>query len=148
MKSGRPILVATDFSDGSRRALDEAAILAKALRCDLLIAHVLINPRPEILDAAIFPQVYTRIEAEIRADATRRLKTFVKRADKSGVPVSSILLRGTPHQQILDLARKRKARMIVAGTHGRTGFSRLVIGSIASRLIAGATCPVLTVRDH
>jgi len=56
-------------------------------------------------------------------------------------------VEGVPADQIVRLARLRQADMLVIGTHGRTGFSRLFLGSVAARVVATARCPVLTVRS-
>jgi len=56
------------------------------------------------------------------------------------------LLMGSPHDQIVKAAKSKKVDMIVIGTHGRTGLSKLFMGSVAGKVIALATCPVVTVR--
>ena len=60
----------------------------------------------------------------------------------------TLLLEGVADQQIIRAARLKKADLIVIGTHGRTGLARLFLGSVASRVVAGARCPVMTVRGH
>ena len=144
----QPVLFATDFSTASRPALEQAVTIARGTRSPLIIAHVLVTPSPVMLEGAAFPQAYQELEAEIRSDAVRRLKKLVDQAKRKRVAATGILLRGVPHQEILKLARKRRASMIVAGTHGRTGLSRLVVGSVATRLVAASRCPVLTVRGR
>ncbi len=59
-----------------------------------------------------------------------------------------MLLEGVADDQIIRAARRRKADLIVIGTHGRMGLARLFLGSVASRVVAGAKCPVLTVRGR
>lgn len=144
----QPVLFATDFSAASRPALDQAVSIAQSTRSPLIIAHALVTPSPVTLEGAAFPQAYQELEAQIRSDAVRRLEKLVERAKSKRVSATGVLLRGVPHQEILKLARKRRASMIVAGTHGRTGLSRLVVGSVATRLVAASRCPVLTVRGR
>ncbi|HEY6146707.1 MAG TPA: universal stress protein [Thermoanaerobaculia bacterium] len=144
----KSVLFATDFSTASRPALDQAVAIARSGKSPLLIVHALVTPSPVTLEGAAFPQAYEELEAEIRADAVRRLKGLVKVAKKKGVAATALLVRGIPHQEILKVARKRRAAMIVVGTHGRTGLSRLVVGSVAARLVAASSCPVLTVRKR
>lgn len=146
MKKSRPVLCATDFSTASRPALAEAIELAKSRKAPLLITHVLVTPSPVALEGSMFPQGYRDLEASICADAGRRLDAAASRARKAGLAVTTRLVRGIPHEEILKLARKNAAAAIVVGTHGRTGVSRLVVGSVATRLVAAATVPVLTVR--
>lgn len=145
-KTRRPILFATDFSTASRAALAEAIGLSRATGAPLLLVHVVVSPAPLTIEGAAFPQSFYELEAEIRRDASRRLQKLLQQTRRRLPKTSAALVRGVPHEEILRLARSRRARMIVAGTHGRTGLSRLVVGSVASRLVAGASCPVLTVR--
>ena len=141
-----PILFATDFSRASAGALEQAIDLAKARNTDLVIAHVLVYAGPPASDAMVFPDLYEKLEEQIRRDATRRLESLLRKVKKSGVGATAAMLRGVLHQEITRLARSRGAELIVMGTHGRSGFSRLVVGSVAGRVVAAASCPVLTVR--
>jgi nucleotide-binding universal stress UspA family protein len=70
----------------------------------------------------------------------------VARARTDGVRAESLLLQGLPAEQIVRAARSKRADLVVLGTHGRSGLPRLVLGSVAERVIGLARCPVLTVR--
>jgi len=59
-----------------------------------------------------------------------------------------LLLKGAAHEAIVKAARAHRADMIVVGTHGRTGVARFFVGSVAARVVAAASCPVLTVRGR
>lgn len=142
----KPILFATDFSRASGAALEQAVDLAKAKKTEMIIAHAVVYPGPTDTEGMVFPQVYEELEGQIRKHATRRLAAVIQKVKKLGVRATGVMLRGVPHQEITKLARSRHAEMIVVGTHGRTGFSRLVVGSVAGRIVAAASCPVLTVR--
>jgi nucleotide-binding universal stress UspA family protein len=76
------------------------------------------------------------------------LSSLMKKAKKAKVKVKTLLLKGTPHTQIVKAAKNRRADLIVIGTHGRTGISKFFMGSVAGRVIAMAHCPVLTVRGR
>ena len=65
---------------------------------------------------------------------------------REGVRATSTIVEGVPTERIVRAARARHADLIVMGRHGRTGFSRLLLGSVASRVIATSPCPVLRVR--
>jgi nucleotide-binding universal stress UspA family protein len=97
-------------------------------------------------DGYISPKVYEDMEAAARADAQKRLGALVAKAKQAGARVKGLLLEGVPHERIAQAARSRKADLIVIGTHGRTGFAKLFLGSVASRVLTIASCPVLTVR--
>lgn len=142
----RRILHPSDFSRGSRPAFRRAVALAKTVRGSLLIVHVLAPP-PLVGDAYVTPE---SIDAMLRAQrdaALRQLRSLVSRARAAGVRASSLLLEaGTTHEQIARAARRQRADVIVMGTHGRTGLPRLLLGSVAARIVATAPCPVMTVR--
>jgi nucleotide-binding universal stress UspA family protein len=99
-------------------------------------------------DGYVSPKVYEDLEAANRADGQKHLDTLVRRARRAGARTKSLLLEGVPHERIAQAARWKKADMVVMGTHGRTGFAKLVLGSVASRVLAVSPCPVLTVRGR
>ena len=142
----RRVLHATDFSAASSRAFKRAVDIAKARGAELLLVHVLPPVFPVVADGYVSPKVYEDLEAATRADGQKRLDRLARRARASGARVKSLLLEGVPHERIAQAARARKADMVVIGTHGRTGFAKLVLGSVASRVLAISPCPVLTVR--
>ena len=71
---------------------------------------------------------------------------LIAKARKAGARAKVLLLEGVPHEQITRTASSKRADVVVLGTHGRTGLARFFLGSVASRVIASATVPVLTVR--
>ncbi len=145
MKAFRHILLATDFSGASAPAWKRGLALARATGARLLVVHVV----PSLAQAQAVRWAYQEMEAEIRADAQKRLTALVARARKAGVRARGLLLSGTPaHEAIGRAARGQKADLIVVGTHGRTGMAGALIGSVAARIVATAPCPVLTVRSR
>ena len=142
----RRVLHATDFSAASWRAFKRAVDIAKVSGAELLLVHVLPSVFPVVADGYVSPKVYEDLEAATRADGQKRLDRLARRARASGARVKNLLLEGVPHERIAQAARARKADMVVIGTHGRTGFAKLVLGSVASRVLAISPCPVLTVR--
>ena len=144
----RRILHPTDFSSASRASFARAMALAKADRAELLLAHVLI-PQPLLAgDGYMSPKIYEDLAAAARGYGQKHLKALEAKARKGGVRSKTLLLEGVADQQIIRAARLKKADLIVLGTHGRTGLARLFLGSVASRVVAGARCPVMTVRGH
>jgi nucleotide-binding universal stress UspA family protein len=121
--------------------------MAKDNRAQLLILHVLAPASPMLMtDGYVPPKVYDDMEAAARAEAQKQLRRLVEKAKHSGARVKPILLEGIAHERIIQAARSRKADLVVIGTHGRTGFARFFLGSVASRVLAISPCPVLTVR--
>jgi nucleotide-binding universal stress UspA family protein len=117
--------------------------MAKYLHCELLLVHVLRAP--------IMPGVPAAIRGKVRSlaqeDAEAKLRRLLHSARSAGVRARSLVLDGiAADEQIVAVARRTRANLIVIGTHGRTGLSRMLLGSVASRVAATAPCPVLTVR--
>jgi len=145
----RHIMLASDFSPASRPAFRKALELARFTRARLLIAHALPPIVPPMMGEGVYvsPATWNQIEAGARKAAQKQLDRLLQAAQKAGVRVAGLLAEGSPAaDRIVQTARAKRIDLLVLGTHGRTGLSRLVLGSVAARVIATAHCPVLTVR--
>jgi nucleotide-binding universal stress UspA family protein len=144
--SVKRILFGTDFSAASEPAFREALEMAKSARSPLLIAHVLEPPVPfAAAEGYVLPQTYDELAAVMRATAEKKMRALLERARESDVKATALLLRGAPHEAIARAARAHGIAHVVVGTHGRRGFSRLFLGSVAARLIPVAPCSVTVV---
>jgi len=142
----RHILCPTDFSDISRDALEHAIVIARWYESDITAVHV---GNPMIVFGTFVPippaagDMLTgetnrqRLEAQVRV--------WLSPATAAGLRTDAIVDEGNPARRILDHARTLPADLIVIGTHGQGGFERLVLGSVAERVLRKATCPVMTV---
>jgi len=140
---------ATDFSAASTAAFKRAVAMARADRAQLLIVHVMTPPSLALPgDGYVSPRLYEELETSARAQAQKRLQAIVARGRKGGARASGLLLEGVPHERVARAARAKKADLLVIGTHGRTGLAKLFLGSVAGRLVASVSCPVLTVRGR
>jgi len=138
------ILYATDFSPISEHAFTKAVEFAKLMGAGLTVAHVLHFPP---MDGSPFLPQADETQDRTRTWCVHRLDEMKKKAEAAGVKAETALREGShPHHGVSKLAEELKASMIVIGTHGRTGLSKLVVGSVAARIITEAPCPVLTVR--
>jgi nucleotide-binding universal stress UspA family protein len=146
MSRVRRILHPSDFSRASGAAFARAVAMAKADRAQLLLVHVLAPPVPIAGEGYVSPKVYQDLEASSRAYGQKRLSALQAKARKSGVKAVTLLLDGVAHERIARAAKSKKADLIIIGTHGRTGLAKFFLGSVASRVVAAAPCPVLTVR--
>jgi len=147
MRRIRRILHATDFSRASTTALTWAVDMAKANRARLTVVHVMAPPSLALPgEGYVSPALYESLESSARAQANKRLAKVVARAKIAGVRANVLLLEGVPHERIARAARR--ADLLVIGTHGRSGLAKLFLGSVASRLVTLAPCPVLTVRGR
>jgi nucleotide-binding universal stress UspA family protein len=141
------ILCATDFSEQGQAAEAETVTLARALGAEVVYLHV-----------SAEPMLYGESPFSIRNlkdvyDAQQRwvedaLKARVAAIQAMGTTARWVLRAGVPYEQIVAAAEEEKADMLVLGTHGRSGLNRLLLGSVAERVVRLAPCPVLTVRPH
>ena len=142
----RRILHPTDFSAASRPALKQAIALAKAERAQLIVAYVL----PAIAvapDGYMSPETWNELERGERMTAQRQLNKVIAEAKRAGVRARGTLIdMGVTHERIVRFAKTHRADLIVMGTHGRSGVVKAILGSVASRVLATAGCPVMTVR--
>lgn len=136
----KTIVFPTDFSTASDAALEHAATLAKSMGAKLLIVHV---EEPPLAYGG--GELYYGIP---EPDSERILKMLedVKPRDSS-VPFTHRLSMGDPAGEIVRIATDEGAEMIVLGTHGRTGMTRLLMGSVAEVVVRRAPCPVLVYRE-
>jgi len=139
-------LVPTDFSDTSDAALTYARTLADSLGASLHLVHVFDDPYGNALVAEMSPSVYDSMRATELSQARRRLLRRLPPADRKQFHGSTAIVTGSPAQAIVDYATDRGMDLIVIGTHGRSGFAHLILGSVAEQVVRTATCPVLTVR--
>ena len=149
MKRIRRIMHASDFSAASRPAFRKAIDITRSARARLLIVHAVAPIVPPLMGEGVYvaPATWNAMQRQARQGAQHQIDKLVKEAKKARVLVEGLVVDGVPADQVVRLARTRRADMLVIGTHGRTGFSRLLLGSVAARVIAAATCPVLTVRS-
>ena len=135
------LLVPIDFSQSAERALDYACDLAAKLDATVHIVNALASPLPEM--------TVTLSESMLRDLRQDHASALAKIADpRRGLcRIGDVIVHdGDPRDVILEEARRLPADLIVMGTHGRRGFSRLVLGSVAEDVSRRATCPVLLVR--
>jgi nucleotide-binding universal stress UspA family protein len=135
------ILVPTDFGEPSERAVDVAVDLAEKLGADLLLLHAVWIP------ASLYPYadgLYLPIDEWNRAGTTA-LDAAVAGLKTRYPRIEGLLATNDPAQAILEIAKKHGSDLIVMGTHGRRGLSRLFLGSVAAKIVRMSPVPVLTV---
>jgi universal stress protein A len=142
----KTILHPSDFSAVSRPAFNKAIELAKRDRATLALLRV-ITPVIPVAGGNVPRSTYKALDAAATRLARKRMEELVEQARAAGVKTTLTIAEGRPADRIVRAARTTHADLIVMGTHGRTGFSRFVLGSVAARVIALSPCPVLTVRS-
>ncbi len=143
----KKILCPIDFSPGSDRAMRVAVRLAERSSAELVIAHAFHIPPLVFAGEAPFPA--DMIE-RMQEDAQRSLAAAAKEATRLGAQrLTSRLLTGLPWDQIVEAVRSdATVDLVVMGTQGRTGLSRVFLGSVAEKVVRLAPCSVLTVREQ
>src|SRR5712675_496829 len=142
MKDGSPfalkrLLVPVGFSDHSRKALDYALSFAKPFKAEIRLLHVVealvLPPDLLVIETAVFA-------ARLNEEAAKLLAEWAAEAASHGAVVLQDLRPGVPYREIIDAAAENKADLIIMGTHGRSGLSRVFIGSTAERVVRHASC--------
>jgi nucleotide-binding universal stress UspA family protein len=137
------LLVPVDGSECSLHALDFAVALAKAANCEIVLCHIVDLGKAAGMtggDSLLLEGCYEALEAEgdcILQEATKRAGT--------GVKIASRKCQGAPITEILRLSGEIKPHFIVIGSHGRSGFKRFLIGSVAEGVARGSSVPVMIV---
>jgi nucleotide-binding universal stress UspA family protein len=142
------VLMATDFSECSRAALEFAWKLTRVYDAAIEVLHVTSRAWnfPEDLSVGI-PDDHQNWFELLRREAEAEQKKFVGAAVTAGVQVNGTVVEaGSPAHTILDYAERSGADVIALGTHGRSGVARLMLGSVAEAVVHHAKVPVLTVR--
>ncbi len=140
----KTILVGTDFSEHADRALDLAIAIAQAANAKVVVLYACPLPVVGLPEGAL---VATQdIVLEMQAEARRRLDDLLKRRQGSLVLLTSRVEAGDPREVLVTVADEIHADLIVLGTHGRRGFRRALLGSVAESVVRTAACPVLVAR--
>jgi nucleotide-binding universal stress UspA family protein len=135
------ILLATDGSLASEPASDEAIDLAAQVEARLLVISVLsASSRPSEAPADL------GATAEARATLTTKAQSIVQRAKAAGADATFLVWEGEPGEAIVAAADSESVDLIVVGSHGRSGVSRFLIGSVSDFVVRHAHCPVMVVR--
>ncbi|MCS6817194.1 MAG: universal stress protein [Blastocatellia bacterium] len=141
----RRILCPTDFSELATFALRYAAELARCSKASLLVMHADPFLPPPYLTAGQFEEMLQALE-RTKAATRRYLTEYVRNVVGTEPDVEPLLVEDTPARAILETARQREADLIVMGTHGRSGLSRVMLGSVTERVLRESDRPVLTIR--
>jgi universal stress protein A len=139
------ILAPTDFSELSKQAVARAYELAQTFGAKLVLLHVVELPAYPVevfLPSAEGTTLLDDLERQARLD----LAQLLPQAQNAKVEIACQTVVGTPYLKILEVAAAERVDLIVIATHGRTGLSHLVVGSVAERVVRMAPCPVLTIR--
>jgi len=139
----KKIVIPTDGSDVSFEAAKHAVNIAKKFDAELYAIYV--------VDVSPFVGLpaegsWELISELLKEEGNEALKKVKKLAEENEVNIHTEILEGVPAKEIVEFAEKKKADLIVMGTTGKTGLERILLGSVAERVIKNAHCPVLVVK--
>lgn len=138
------IMVPHDFSDTADYAFGYALDLARKLGARVTVVHVC-DVVPYAYPDAYFAG-YEDFASEVERAANEALTKVATAARSENHQIETVLRRGSAWQEINSIATEIKADLIVMGTHGRKGFGRLLLGSVAEKVVRTASCPLLTLH--
>lgn len=149
MLAVKTILLPTDGSACSQQALTYALPFAQQFGARLVALHVIDQRWEEHLRQALAQagqEIAPKLQHAHAEEAQRILREVADAAAKTGVAVETRVVTGLPSEDIVRLRKELPADLIILGTHGRTGLSHALLGSVAEEVVRRAPCPVLTVR--
>lgn len=139
------ILHASDFSKASQPAFRLARQMARTLKAELIVFNAADTVMPMVGEGYVSPAVVRDVWEAGRRTAQRGVDRLVQAARADRIRVRGAVGEGPAAAAIVAAAKRHRAQLIVVGTHGRSGVRRLLIGSVAERVVRTAPCPVLTV---
>jgi universal stress protein A len=141
----KTILCPIDFSEVSANAMEYAVFLASHHHAELLLLHV-VEYLQEFEHYQILVFTPQELAKEMEKQAYEQLKKLTEQIKKN-IKVKTIVRQGKAFMEIIREAKEKDMDLIVMGSHGRTGISHMLMGSVAEKVVRKAGCPVLIVRD-
>ncbi len=137
----RRILVATDFSDGAKGALEYALAVARRFKSKVYLAHVI----PSQVLHFVSPESSADALQKARAFASRELRRWIDAAAMGNVEHEELLVEGQVWPVLQELIKSHQIDLLAMGTHGRTSQKKLLLGAVAEEIFRLAECPILSV---
>ena len=147
MFSPKNILVPTDFSEYSDKALQQAIDIAKQFKSKIYLLHVVGLVIQCTVDYCLPPQMVDQVENESISSAKKMISgQLLKFPDSKSIALIADIRKGTPYEEILKEQQEKKIDLIVIASHGKTGLISHLMGSVAEKVVRNAKCPILLVR--
>lgn len=143
------ILVPTDFSEPSDRALKQALDIARQYRAKVFLLHVIHEEtqHPVAFDFGLDEEIVRQMNTRIREEARQRLQNQLEKFPLAKeVEVTTDIRKGITYEEILKEEKSKGIDLIVIASLGRTGLAKYLIGSVARNVLRGSTCPVLLTK--
>lgn len=147
MFTPKAILVPTDFSEFSDRAVRQAVDIAEQHNAKVYLLHVVDKLQQCAIDYCIPLETMMKVQSDSEKEAAKKMQQEADKILKTKkIDLVFDVKSGTPYEEILKEQQERTADLIVIASHGRTGILKNLIGSVAERVMREAKCPVLLVR--
>jgi nucleotide-binding universal stress UspA family protein len=141
------LLCAVDFSEPSRLAMLEACDVARRNGARLTLINVFEPPAGALAASDIIAPASPRLVEQVTQELERKLEGWRVEAEKLvGAKVAAVVLPGEPATEVVRFAKEGNYDLLVVATHGRHGVKRLLLGSVAERVVREAPCSVLVAR--
>lgn len=140
----KKILCAVDFSDYSKSVADYARLIAQGSNAEVVCLYVAPS-MSQYVGFHVPPSSIESFVGEIVSGADTTMDAFIAE-NFHELNARGEVVTGYPAEEILGMAEKENADMIIMGTHGRKGIDRILFGSVAEKVVKTAVCPVLTIR--
>jgi nucleotide-binding universal stress UspA family protein len=142
----KQILVPVDFSDPSQKALRYAVSFAKQFHASLYCLHI--TEIPYATGEMGINSVMENYTEQLREQRQAQMEELLRKEIPETIPSKSEIIPGTPYHEIVRVADENNIDLIVVSTHGKSGLSRILLGSTVERVVRHAPCPVLVVRER
>lgn len=147
IKTGKydKILLPTDYSDTSKKAIPWAVSLAENHDAELILFHAIEENIPPQYYAGGITSIF-ELDRELKKRATKALDLFVEEFKGKKIKTKKVVVEGKSDEEIVKYAKKNNVDLIVLASHGHSGIERVLLGSTTERVVRKAPCPVLTVE--
>lgn len=143
----KSILVATDFSEYSKVALDICLGTCKCMKTKLYVLHT-IEKFPHDYRHLLSGTAHADMKQKLEAEAMSKIKAMIPAELLESGDVIPIVRFGKPFLEIIQIVKEKKVDLLAIGTHGRAGMDRVILGSVAERIVRKAGCPVMVIRGR
>jgi nucleotide-binding universal stress UspA family protein len=147
IKTGKydKILLPTDYSDTSKKAIPWAVSLAENHDAELILLHSIEENIPPQYYAGGVASIF-ELDRELKKRATKALDLFMEEVKGKKIKIKKVVVEGKSDEEIVNYAKKNNVDLIVLASHGHSGIERVLLGSTTERVVRKAPCPVLTVK--
>ena len=139
------ILIPYDFSETAALSLEHAVFMAKLLKADIYLLHIL----ESVSFTSAFGAAFGNVDKKLESESNTKLEEIGKQIHmNNGITVKSITEVGRIYRKIVDVAKRERVDIIIMGTHGVSGYKKFNVGTNTSKVVEEAGCPVISVQTH